>query len=859
VFQVKAGISSGVRRQQALCTFVSAIGVIVAIATPASANAAPPPKVSLGGARMTRVSGPQSVVLGKLAQGLSSALKGFAPSHGAGLSLPKLPSLTLPKVSPSPAALPAVPKASGFQSLASSPLLSLGGASLSYTIHTVYQPPTGSQVVLDTPAKAFLPKQVNVTGQKGGADISVALKLSASGQASLTVKRLHAAPKAMPLEVEVTVGIPATSSGDNTAAIGYNALSSNAPTTYSLTVALSQPNDATTATITMKQTGAGSSISNLAELYEAASGGQKLNDEQVGLSYAPVPASASTKVTIGPGSALSLTSSTPVSVNSFGVSFGDGTKALGLTVQALPTSLSLSYDAGAGSINYSASAPVNQITIDASDPNGLVGQATAAHLLLQGVPTSLSLSLGQSGGGISLDAGGATVGMVQVQLTSGPDDSLPVGEDGVLLEDTSSSYVLFARIHGLQKADFNTGSDGSLDATLNSTGGQSFVGVVEDGSTIVDATVSALPSQLQADYSPSAGTITYSASSQISQLTLFAYNPSGLVGRATEASIDLQQVPTSLSLSLGQDGAGQVNLNAGGGSIGYVSALLTNGPYDQLPSGDDGVLLESTSSNYELLAQVHGLQQVSLDEGSDGSVTGTLDTAGGQTFDADLENGGSTTNATIVGLPSQVTVSLPSSGATVLNYSANSQANSMSLSTTANGGLSATMSPVATSMNICAAGDGSCIANEPDNDASIYLHASSPMNLSFTGDGINANVNLQWLDLGVGTTDNSDDNLTDAYVYLNTQGDNLSGNFSYGPIAGSLPSGFEASARLFHLHIDWFTFLADFPDWASSDASGQISCPSGTSINYNSPIGNISAAYGISIFGFSVISGICNA
>lgn len=828
------------------------------------AGAASAARITVGGAPITRLAGAnQTRVLEELARSLGSALRGRRRATLPTLAFPKLSELTLPKVSTSPARMPSVPTPSGLASLASTPLLA-GGASLRYTIHTVYQPPSGPQVVLDTPATAFLfPKQVNVTGQKGPADISVGLKLSASGQASLTVKKLRAAPKPLPLLVEAVVAIPPTSGGDDHAAIGYDALSSSAPTTYSLTVSLSQPSGSTAATIAMKQTGAGSSLTSTAELYHAGSGGERLDDEDVGLHYAPVPASSSTKVTIGPGSALSLTSNTPVSVNSFGVSFGDGTKSLGLTVQALPTQLSLSYDASAGSINYNASAPVNQITIDASDPTGLVGRATAAHLVLQALPRTLALSLAQDGaGGMSLDAGGATVGMVQVQLTSGPNVSLPVGEDGVLLESTSSYYFLFARIHGLQKAAFSAGSDGSIKATLDSTGGQPFLGFVETGGTIIDATVNALPSELQADYAPAQGTVTYSASSQIGQLTLFAYDPSGLVGRATTANLTLQQVPTSLSLSLAQNGAGQVNLSANGGSVGYIQAQLTNGPDDRLPSGDDGVLVESTSSNYELLAQVHGLQQVSLSENSDGSVSGTLDTVGGQTFVANLENGASTTNATIVGLPSQVSVALPASGATVLNYSASSQAHSMSLSTTANGGLSATLSPVAKSMSICAAGNGACLGNEPDNNASIYLHASSPIGVSFNGAGITASLNLQWLDVGIGSTFNDHNNLTDAYVYLNTNGDNLSGNFGYGPISGSLPSGFEASARLFHLHIDWFIFDLfgiDTPDWASSDASGQISCPSGTSIDYDSPLGSLSAAYGISIFGFSVISGICNA
>lgn len=778
-----------------------------------------------------------------------------------------------------------------------------------YNVQTVYVAPSGQQVSRTTQAVLDVPTPVDVTGA-GLPDVTVTLSVlplgPAAGKVTVRVDRLPSAPASMPLSVQAVLPEPASS---QELAFGYDATSSNAPGQFTGTLSVTQSlTGQLSATLDTNTAAAGPSLAVVADVITpSGSSGAPSGSQRVSLDYAPVPAVTHIGITVGPGAAFNISSDVPETVAAFTASFVDGSITASLGLQDLPTQLSVGYSPSQSSIVYLASAAVPQITALASDPSGIAGPATSAQLLLRQVPTQFNLTMGQGNGSVSLDAHGRTIGLVRVELTNGPSQTVPKGQDGVILQNTSSGYEVFGQIYGLQKVSFDQSSSG-IQAQLDTTGGVPFTANIADGSMTAALGITDLPSQLAVDYAASQGTVSYDASAVVSQITASLQNPSGVAGPATSANLLLRQVPTQLDLTFGQAN-GSVSLNANGQTLGLIRVELTNGPSQTVPKGQDGVIMQNTPSGYEVFGQVYGLRNVSFAQSSSG-VNAQLDTTGGVPFTANVTNqpqGGSATTTSVVldDLAPTLAVSYaPSSGGANFSYQASQPESSLSVSTNAGGSplnavldvvpadfslaygsgnqttinyqasqvansltvhtnsLNASMVPVPANVAVCQAGNTSCLPNL-DNGAggngTVTFQTSSRTVVNLTDGAIQVN-NLSIHTLQVAYTTGQ----YDIYVFMNTNGQDLSSPNSPAIVDGNtfnatLPQGFSAVNRLVHYHIGYTCIFGCFPSSLSQSSSGSMNCPPGTQFNVNAgSLGELDVAHGVSIYGFKLANGLCS-
>lgn len=177
-----------------------------------------------------------------------------------------------------------------------------------------------------------------------------------------------------------------------------------------------------------------------------------------------IPGMSAAEVDTGDRLLLDLTLDEPVPLH---VLVEDGDAEIDAWVRDLPNRARLSFDAASGAIDYQGSAVIGELTVDATDPAGLSGRATALELRIEDIPTALSMVLAQSGDTVLLDAKGKVVGLIELLLTSGPDRRLPADVDGVLLHDHADAYVAFARITGLKRLKAVAGPPPSLEIDTN--------------------------------------------------------------------------------------------------------------------------------------------------------------------------------------------------------------------------------------------------------------------------------------------------------------------------------------------------------------------------------------------------------
>lgn len=150
----------------------------------------------------------------------------------------------------------------------------------------------------------------------------------------------------------------------------------------------------------------------------------------------------------------------------------DGDLDIDAWVRDMPAQFRIEASPANGTVSYDGSSPVSELTVDATDPNGVAGKATALHLLLRDLPTSLDLGYAPTNGTVSLDAGGQTLGLIEVQLTNGPNNRIIPSRDGLRLDDTAAGYEMFGRVTGLKRVSATTVPAPGLD--LVTTGGRVF-------------------------------------------------------------------------------------------------------------------------------------------------------------------------------------------------------------------------------------------------------------------------------------------------------------------------------------------------------------------------------------------------
>jgi hypothetical protein len=334
---------------------------------------------------------------------------------------------------------------------------------------------------------------------------------------------------------------------------------------------------------------------------------------------------------------------------------------MNLRIEDIPTALNVNVD-DAGAVQYSAAAVVPVLELDAVDPAGFFGRATNLHVLANDLPTALSATVGDDGT-LSILAPNEAVGSLVAEFNDGNPVTLAGTDDGVAVLDTPDQFAVAARITGLRELGL-TPEAGGTTLTLGTTGGRVFHALVNQNdptagtATTIDATLDSLPDTvsiglvqgdtgrslaydassrmdnlfasvglttvdgttnfvLDMDNLPTevnlglldSGGIDYSASGRADKLAVTVDDPAGIFAAATHLQAELTDLPTALSVVLGEDGT--LALDAPD-RLGLLEALATTGSTTGLDPDVDGIRLVDDGTDFLAFFRVTDLRHVAL-------------------------------------------------------------------------------------------------------------------------------------------------------------------------------------------------------------------------------------------------------
>lgn len=300
---------------------------------------------------------------------------------------------------------------------------------------------------------------------------------------------------------------------------------------------------------------------------------------------------------------------------------------------------------GTPTIHYRGSNPIGSVVatvhndggLATSEKTGLVAKDLKA--IVEGLPTELDVTL--AGRDIDVTANPTAIGKVEVLLSSaglglGSADQafvngLGTTQDGALVRDLASRFVIFARLASLRTTSIELADDRFHVELAHAA--RRFHALVEDEKTAADVDIQNLPATVdftlepkQSPTDPDPTTVDYLGSSTITKLTAMLHNDdgfatspkTGLVADDLVATVD--GLPTELSLSAGEE---RIDVAAKPTPVDRVELFLSSyGPFldsaeqsfaDNLSQTDrDGALVRDLSDRYITFARIAKLRKLNL-------------------------------------------------------------------------------------------------------------------------------------------------------------------------------------------------------------------------------------------------------
>lgn len=352
--------------------------------------------------------------------------------------------------------------------------------------------------------------------------------------------------------------------------------------------------------------------------------------------------------------------------------------------------------------------------------------------------------------------------------------------------------------------------------------------------------------------------VSINSSGEIGHVDLDMNLPAGIVGRATQGHIALDQVPPSVQVTITPDMSG-VTFDAHGATVGGIEAQFSDGSTDTLPAGTDGILFENLADRYVIFGRITGLRSAAV------AVQGTkinadIDITGGQVLTAIIKNQATaadpvlTTTATFDHLIPAMHLSVDTAGGMIqAQYSASSATNSLTVDSDAFGAdaVHLSLAPIPQNLSVCFSGTNACVPQLNPDVTSVSMRASEETTLNASFGAVKAeNVKVTWLDAGFKI-----DPAPAGWAYFDTDGLPLSGHITDGAnIDIVAPVGFSSRARSIHFWLTYFLFIPI----VHMDRSGSVVCPAGTSVRVQAMGSMMDATYGIYFGPFRLANGICD-
>ena len=154
------------------------------------------------------------------------------------------------------------------------------------------------------------------------------------------------------------------------------------------------------------------------------------------------------------------------------------TRHLNVGVRNIPATARVTYSPASGDYTYTGGAVIGELTADLTSTVPLADDANESHLRLLGVPTGLVGRVNTTAKTFTAHLTTGAITTTEVQLTSGDNDRLPDGIDGIMLHDHADDYVVFLRISGL--SDATVGWADTQFATLTHKAGPFLMQIAAD-------------------------------------------------------------------------------------------------------------------------------------------------------------------------------------------------------------------------------------------------------------------------------------------------------------------------------------------------------------------------------------------
>jgi hypothetical protein len=315
------------------------------------------------------------------------------------------------------------------------------------------------------------------------------------------------------------------------------------------------------------------------------------------------------------------------------------TRHIDARIDKLPRHLAVLYDGDGGLIDYNAFAEtIDEITLDADQTTPFFGRVKRIHGRIAGLPSQATINIKPAGGGMKLSTNNP-IGSVEALLTSGPDASLPAGQLGAQVEDLADRFTAFARVEGLRLVDVTTGPGDAMAGHVQLASKPLRVRYLKPGQTI-DASLSAIPSDVTVSFDPDAGKVDYTANAGIDSIDATVTSDTPLFGRAKRLVARIERLPSIVNVGFKPASGDGVAFSATP-AVGMIQAALDDGVASATPlaAGRSGVVMTDVPSAFSLFGRLFNVSSATVTTAGS-NLDATLNTgalAGGDLQDLDLD------------------------------------------------------------------------------------------------------------------------------------------------------------------------------------------------------------------------------
>ncbi len=280
-------------------------------------------------------------------------------------------------------------------------------------------------------------------------------------------------------------------------------------------------------------------------------------------------------------------------------------------VSNLPRHLKVTYDVDQGLIDYNAfGETIEAITLDAEQTTPFFGRVKRIHGLIEQLPSQATVRIKPEGGGFKLETNNP-IGKAEALLTSGPDASLPAGQLGAQVEDLTARFTAFARVQGLRLVDVTTGPGDAVKGHVKLASTPLRLRYLKEGQTI-DASLSAIPSDVTVAFDPDAGKLDYDANAGIDSIDATVTSDTALFGRVKRIVARVEGLPERVSVGLKPATGSGVAFSATP-AVGMIQAELTDGvAHATLADGKSGVVLRDVPAEFALFGRLFNVSSASV-------------------------------------------------------------------------------------------------------------------------------------------------------------------------------------------------------------------------------------------------------